>query len=439
MHTLREMRIRLAVLACLTAFMTPTTTSAENWPSWRGPHSNGLSADTRVPTEWSRDKNVAWRHELPGPAGATPVVWGDRLFLTSVDENQLVLLCMNTSGKPLWRRQISSGNKKVRGDEGNSASPSPVTDGKHVWAAMSNGAVACFDMHGKPVWNLNLPDRYGKFRIAFGMASTPVLHKGRLYFQLIHGDGKAATQEAIVVALDALTGKQVWKQARVTGAHSENEHSYASPMLYEDGPRSCLITHGADFAVAYNLKNGEELWRLGGLNPHDNPQRRYHPTLRFVASPAAAEGIVIVPTAKNGPVFAISADAKGDLTNRPHLWVRKQNTPDVPSPLIHDGLVYLCRENGNLLCLEAKTGKELYHERTNRGRHRSSPVYANGHIYLCSRDGKVAVVKAGRQFELVANNALDEELAASPAVANGTIYLRSFDALWAIRNQAETN
>ena len=434
MHTRRKVSFCMGIIIGLSTLMTATHARAENWPSWRGPHSNGLSADTSVPTEWSRDKNVAWRQTMPGPAGATPVVWDKRLFLTSVDNQQLILLCLDTSGKQLWRRQISSGNKKVRGDEGNSASPSPVTDGKHVWAAMSNGAVACFDMDGKQVWNLNLPDRYGKFRIAFGMASSPVLHKGRLYFQLIHGDGKAATQEAMVVALNAKTGQEIWKKLRVTGAHSENEHSYASPMLYEDGPHSCLITHGADFAVAYNLDTGAEVWRLGGLNPHDDPKRRYHPTLRFVASPAAAEGIVIVPTAKNGPVFAISAASRGDLSNKRHLWVRPQNTPDVPSPLIHNGLVYLCRENGNLLCLEAKSGTEIYHERTNRGRHRSSPVYANGHIYLCSRDGKVAVVKAGRDFELVANNSLDEELAASPAISNGTIYLRTFDALWAIRH-----
>ncbi len=438
MHSNLSPRRFCAGFAALILLSAVTTTLvAENWPSWRGPLSNGISAEKNLPVEWGKEKNVAWRLAMPGPAGATPAVWEDRIFVTSLDGNDLVLICVGTDGKQRWKQKVGVGNKNVRGDEGNSASPSPATDGKHVWSMMANGAIGCYDMDGKVVWKKNLQDDYGPFRIAFGMSATPVVYKDRLFVQLIHGDGKAATQEAMVVALDKMTGKEIWKQDRVTKAHSENEHSYASPMLYSQGKTEYLITHGADYTIAYNLEDGSEVWRLGGLNPHDDPKRNYHPTLRFVASPAAGDGIVVVPTAKNGPVFAIRADSKGDITNSAsaRVWTRPANTPDVPSPLIHGGLVYLCRENGNLICMEQKTGKQLYEERTHRTRHRGSPVYADGKIYLTARDGKITVVKAGPDFEILAQNEMGESIAASPAISNGTIYLRTYDALWAIRGK----
>ena len=404
---------------------------ADNWGSWRGPTGNGISMEKNLPTHWSKDTNVAWRIELPGPAGATPVVWDDQIFLTSVDGESLLLMCFGTDGEEQWRREVGRGNKEVRGDEGNSASPSPITDGEYVWSFMGTGNLACFTVSGEPVWRVDLQQRYGEFKIAFGMSATPVLHDGRLFVQLIHGDGKPSTQEAIVVAIDARTGDHLWKVDRVTGAAKENEHSYASPMLYDFGGITFLITHGADYTVAYNLDDGAERWRLGGLNPQG---ASYHPTLRFVASPAAAEGIVVCPTAKNGPVFAVAPDQRGDLTESDAiLWVRDQHTPDVPSPLIHDDLVYLCRENGMLLVLDRATGEEVYMERTHSHRHRASPVFADGHLYLTARDGKITVVKAGRDFEIVAQNDTGEAMSASPVISNGTIYLRTFDALWAIR------
>ena len=410
---------------------------AENWPSWRGPQGNGISQEKNLPAEWDKETNIAWRLPLPGSAGATPAIWEDSIFLTSAGEQgQLLLMCVGTDGKERWRRTIvESGNKRVRDDEGNMASPSPSTDGKLVWVMMGTGELACFDFAGNEKWKFNLQDRYGQFKIQFGMASTPVLHEDRLFLQLIHGDGKANTEEALVLALEKATGKEVWKSPRITGAYAENEHSYASPVLYDDGRTQYLITHGADYTIAYNLHDGSERWRLEGLNPQNAENRRYHPTLRFVASPAANEGVVVVPTAKNGPVFAVDGNAKGTVNeDSPSLlWSLSSNTPDVPSPLIHEGLVYLCRENGNLMCLDAKTGTLHYQEMTQRGRHRASPVFADGKIYITARDGKFTVVKAGPTFERFAQNDLGEEISASPAISNGTIYLRTFEALWAIR------
>lgn len=402
---------------------------ADNWPQWRGPKNDGISLETSVPVKWSDKDGVAWRVELPGPGGATPVVWGDNIFVTSAAETDLVLICIGTDGKQKWSKVIASGNAKVRGDEGNYASPSPCTDGEHVYCMMGQGSIACFTNAGEEKWKFNLQDRYGKFSIAFGMTSTPVLDGNHLYIQLIHGEGNAKTREAKIVCLDKKTGAEVWKAERPSEAYGENEHSYASPVIYRDEKRAYLLSHGADYIVAHNLNDGSEAWRSAGLQ-----HPKYNSTLRLVASPVAVPGLIVAPSAKNGPVIALRPDGKGDITESTEfrIWTRKENTPDVPSPLVWDGLVYMCRENGVLICVDAKTGEEIYQKSTTRDRHRASPFYAAGNIYTTARDGTVTVTRAGRDFEIVAQNKINEDTSASPAVANGRIYLRTFKALWAI-------
>ncbi len=222
------------------------------------------------------------------------------------------------------------------------------------------------------------------------------------------------------LALDKLTGQEIWKQTRKSDARAECEHSYASPVLYRHGKLELLLTHGCDYVVAHRLSDGAEAWRCGGLNP----PAKYNPTLRFVASPLPGPGFVVVPSAKNGPVLCLDPTSQGDITSSEegHFWTRPHETPDVPSPLAVDGLVYLCRENGNLICMDAKTGEQYYMNRTHADRHRASPVYADGKIFLTSRDGTVTVVKAGKQFEVLATNTLGESISSSPAISGGRIY-----------------
>lgn len=296
---------------------------------------------------------------------------------------------------------------------------------------MTTGVIGCWTVEGKEVWKFNLQDRYGKFNIQFGMTASPVLDGERLFVQLIHGDGNAKTREAVVVALDKTTGKEIWKRDRPSDAIQENEHSYASPMIYDDGKTKFLLTHGADFIVAHDLKDGRELC-CGNLNA----KTKYDPTLRFVASPVTGNGIIVVPTAKGAPVVAIKPDGKGDITNNSatQLW-RYNKTPDVPSPLIHEGLVYLCMADGQVHLLDEKSGEQIYLKRAHNDRYRGSPVYADGKLYLTARGGLVTVIKAGRDYEVLAENDLGEPISASPAFANGTLYLRGFENLWAIKNK----
>ena len=421
---MQNQALRRTLTFLLLVFILTANGFADNWQQWRGTHSDGISTETEAPIQWSQTENIKWRLPLPGEAASTPIIWENKIFLTSAEGDTLVLMCISTEGEELWKRTLGQGNHVVRGGEGNSAAPSPVTDGEHVWAFLGTGDLACYDFEGNRVWHTNLADRYGEFNLYFVMATTPLLDKDRLYFQLIHSNAW------VVLALEKMTGNEIWKHNRDSDATAECEQAYTSPILYRDAEREYLVVHGADYVTAHSLEDGSEIWRCGGLNPIIG----YNFSLRFVASPVATEGLIVVPSAKNGPVLGINpAATQGDITDSEwQIWKQQQGTPDVPSPLIRDGLVYLCRENGDLICLDAETGEEFYRERTHRHRHRASPVYANGHIYLTSRDGVISVVKAGREFEIVASNAMGEDIAASPAIANGTLYLRSYQALYAI-------
>ena len=443
----------------LGASVLTAAAAADDWPQWRGADSDGVSSEVGLPSGWGEgaDGSVAWRTPLPGPGGGTPVVAGGRAFLTAAagtgDDAGLIALAVDAAGgAELWRRTVSTGNAVAMGGEGNSASNSCVTDGARVWATFGDGVVACLTADaGEAVWRVDLQERFGRFRLQFGFHTTPALFDGRLYFQLIHGDGDAATREARVVCLDAATGVTVWERPRVTGASIENEHSYASPVLNRLSEPPSLLTHGADYTIAHDLTpgaDGAELWRLGGLNP---PGPGYQTTLRFVASPAVGSTpggpLAVVPTAKRGPVFAVdpaAARAAGALSADDEtaadvagtdavVWAMDRGTPDVPSPLVAGEFVYLLDERGVLACLDAATGAERYRERLHGGLYRASPALADGKLYLVCRDGTVTVVRAGGGFEKLGEETFGEEISASPAVADGTVFFRTSDALYAVR------
>lgn len=410
-------------------------TNGDNWPQWRGPQLNSVSGESNLPGTFSRESGMLWRTALPGPAGSSPVVWGDQVYVTSVDGrkngDQMSLLCLGVDGILRWKQKLDGTNANTM-DSANSASPSPSTDGQHVWAMMGNGILHCFTVTGELVWKKDLQEEYGKFNIQFGMATTPVLDRGRLYLALIHGDMRdmKTTSVGHVVALDAETGAEVWHQKRETDAVSENTHSYSSPVVYRDDEREFLITHGADYVIGHSLEDGSELWRCGGFNPKGSD---YNPYLRFVSSPCCQKGIIIVPSAKRQSVLALKPELNGDVTERSETihWRMTGGTPDVASPVIYQGLVYLADEKGILVCVDGKTGETLYEKRLFASRHRSTPVAADGKLFITGRDGQVFVVKTGRDFELISKTDLQEETTSSPAIADGKIFVRTFDALYA--------
>lgn len=403
------------------------TAFGANWPQWRGSNHDGVSLETGLATDWSDEKNVDWKLPLPGVGSGTPIVWEKQIFVITATDKGIALMCIGTDGKALWQRVISEDKGKGGRGEGNGASPSPATDGQRVYAVSGSGEYVAFDFAGKEIWRTNLQERYGKFRYDFGFHTTPLLHKGRLYLQLIHPGA------ARVVSLDAASGKEVWSAERPSDGIAECRHSYASVCLWSDGPKALLVSHGNDYAIGHDLNDGREVWRVADLNPKTG----YNRTLRFVASPVAVLGMIVIPSAKNRGVVALRPDASGLIGKGGvgEIWRLDSGTPDVPSPVVYGSEVYLCRENGVLICLDAKTGKQHYSERTHNQKHRASPLAADGKIHLTASDGTVTVVKAGPKFEVLARNKMADSITASPAVANGKIYLRGHRHLFAIGAQ----
>ncbi len=434
------MRRFVQPLTLLVVFSCTLTSRADNWPQWRGPHGSGISTEKGIPTQWTTDEHVVWRAPMPGQGGATPAVWGDRMFVTSADGDDLVLICLNAqSGEQLWNKKVAGGNRDARAGEGNSASPSPSTDGQYVWVFFSTGVLACYDFEGQEIWKFDVGERFGTIDIQFGMASTPVLYGDHLYLQLIHGAMKKNddTRTGQVIKLDKLTGETVWVHNRITDAFFECKHSYASPFMYDDGKQQFLVVHGADCTTGHALESGEELWRFAGMNGPSDINSKKDETFRFVASPAVIPGYIVIPTAKSGPMVALRVDEnlRGNVTDKKsvRLW-HLPETPDVSIPLIVDDLVYSLHKDGKLQCVELETGKQIYFERTHTVQHRVSPLYADGHLYFCGKDGMCTVVKAGREFEIVATNDMGgEPITASPIVANGNLVIRTYDAVYAIR------
>lgn len=409
---------------CFLLLVLAPSLRADNWPTWRGPTHDGVCAESGLDLTWGEKRNLLWKIPMPGRGGATPVIWGDRLFLTSGDGDDQVLLCFGTDGKQRWRAVVGSGGRRaIKGDEANEASASPTTDGKHVWAFVGTGHLACYDVVGKEIWKVDIQKEYGTFKIQHGLHTTPVVDDRNIYLSLLHSNGHW------VVARDKHTGKEAWKVARPSDARDESKEAYASPCLWNDGKSTVLVILGADYATGHRLDDGKEVWRV----THLNPKTSYSAAFRIISSPVASRGVLIVPTCRGQSVVALKPGAAGRIEpgTPGELWRVRLGSPDVPSPLVHQGLVYLCRENGVLQCWDAATGKEIYKERLHVNRYRASPVAVDGRLIVPSRDGNFSIVQAGKKFQLLHVNGLDDVFTASPAIADGNLYLRGFQHLYA--------
>jgi outer membrane protein assembly factor BamB len=420
---------RFLLTACLLASFAASA-SADNWPQWRGPKNDGHSTEQNIPTEWGPDKNIAWKFKMPGPGMGTPCIWGNKIFVTSCDGDKVVLMCIGTDGKEKWRQTISkTGSTRIRnpsGADATDASASCSSDGKHVWAFVGNGELVCFDFDGKELWHDNM-QKYGKFAIQFGCHWTPVLYKGTLYLQVFHRGAQ------VLVALDAATGKELWNVKRSGAGKGESPDVYASAFIWEGEGGPLLVAHGNDYCTGHKLDNGEEVWRVSGLNPRSNMQ------WRFVSSPVCTPDLIVVPSCKDGPTVAFNpVGAKGEISpdNKAELWRMPSSgtlrTPDVVSPIRVGDIVYWTGEGGPLWALDAKTGVQIYRENISKGAHRGNIVAADGKLYVVSSLGETDVIVAGKEFKKLATNSLPDKIFASPAIADGRIYFRGLDTLWAV-------
>ncbi len=428
-------RLAFTILAATTVFAGPSVSRAENWAHWRGPAFNGSTTETGLPESWSKTEGVAWVTPLPGYSGATPIVWGDSVFISSPDEQKnLALICVDRkSGKVRWQKIVSVGDR-TKG-RNNMASPSPVTDGKSVFVIFATGDLAAFDFAGNELWHRNLAKEYGRFAIMWIYGSSPLLYDGHLYVQVLQRnpvpadytqaiDGKTE-RESFLLCMDPKTGKNLWRHVRPTDADKESQESYASPI--PDGKEILIV--GGNCTTANDAKTGEELWRCGGLNSHNDP------FFRVVPSPVAADGMVIACAPKREPVLGIKDGGKGTVTDSRITWTFKDFPSDCVTPLYYQGKLFVLDGDKQMMtCLDPKTGAKKWDGSMGvRDIFRASPTGADGKIYCISERGTAVVLSGGDEFKILATIPMGEEpVRASIAAADGHLFIRTAQNLYCI-------
>lgn len=395
---------------------------AGNWPQWRGPNLDGSSPETNLPSQWDGQNHITWKLPLPGVSGSTPIVWGDRIFLSVGAGENVELWCIDRN-KPevLWKRHVSGNNHNVR--KGNMSSPSPVTDGKTVWVLAGTGFLKAFDFTGKELWVRDLQKDYGKWGLNHGYGSSPLLHDGSVFVQVLHG--MHTDDPSYILRIDGESGKTLWRVERPTTAIRESPDAYTTPALLRAGKQMELIISGADYVTGHDLASGKELWRGAGFNPDNNPFNR------VIASAVVSGDMVYVPT-RVRPMQAFRGGGRGDVTATHRVWTTN-NGPDVPTPVVDGKYLYTINDRGVAYCFDARTGAEIYAgQRLKPGTYSSSPVLADGKIYITSEEGVTSVLRAGPKFEILAENTVGEYCLSSIAVSGGQLFLRTSNHLYCI-------
>ena len=416
--------------------------SESYWPQWRGPLASGVALDGNPPVSWSETENIRWKVQIPGRGSASPIVWGDKVFvltavptgneergseglfsrlrrriLGGVAANEVlrftVLALSRDEGKVLWER-IAVEELPHEGihQTGSWAAPSAVADEDQVCAFFGSRGLYCYDQDGRLLWEKDLGDM--EIRMGFGEGASPVLYGETLVVNWDHQG------QSFITALNKRTGKERWRVER-------DEHtSWSTPLVVENAGRAQVVTSATTRVRAYDFETGELLWENDGV------------TENAIPSPVAGEGLVFVTSGYRGnQLWAIRLEtAKGDITNTDAVvWSLEEDTPYVSSPLLHDGILYLIKSNSGIMSLfDAETGRRLAGPERLLGIRSvyASPVAASGRVYVVSREGTTLVMEAGEGFNVLATNVLDDGFDASPAIAGDEIYLRGQEFLYCI-------
>jgi outer membrane protein assembly factor BamB len=404
------------------ALMLAVAAPAGDWPGFRGPTGQGTSPETALPTEWSRDANILWKTPLPGEGWSSPIVSGDRVYVTAATDGGAdchVLALDRDTGTVVW--DVVAFRQAVRHKQINNsyATPTPVTDGERVYVVFNDGTVAALTRDGQLAWrNTDYP-----FYSHHGLGSSPTWHKNLLILAYDgSSDGpdnkigwKIPWEGAFLVALDPVTGRERWKTKR-----GLSRIAHATPMTTSLGDRDVLVSPAGDVVQAFDPATGERLWTVKGGGEG------------LVPSPVFGEGLVFATTGFENPtLLAIRLTPDGDPTTRTIAWQTKKNVPMIPSPVYVRPWLFSVTDQGWATCYEAATGRVLWEERL-PGKFSASPVAADGKVYFLGEDGTTTVVRAGPTFDVIASNPLGEMFKASIAVAGGRLYLRGKSHLYCI-------
>jgi outer membrane protein assembly factor BamB len=418
------MRCAPIILAVAFVWTLPTAHAGDdNWPQFRGPNGTGKSAATGLPLKWSEQENVRWKTHIHDKGWASPVVWGDQVWMTTAREDgkELFAVCVDReSGKIVHDLKLFDIEKPFFCIPFNSyASPTPAIEAGRLYAHFGSAGTACVDTaSGAILWQRqDLPCNH--FRAA---GSSPVV-AGDLLFLIFDG-----VDQQYVVALDKTTGKTVWKKDRDIqyphpAADGDNKKGYGTPTLVEVGGQMQLVCPSAEATIAYAPKTGAELWRVhhGGMNAATPPQYGH--------------GRLFLTTASGGlHLLAVRPDGSGDVTKTHIDWTLGKNVPTRPCPLLVDDLLYMVSDDGFASCVEAKTGKLVQSARLG-GKFSASPVYAEGRLYFPNEEGATYVVEAGPELKVLAVNELKEGCMATPAIAGKALFLRTKTDLYRLEQK----
>jgi len=430
------MRILFSLLLGATALFAAN----DDWPRWRGPNDDGMARGD-APLEWSDTKNIAWRMADPGRGHSSPVLWGDKLFLTTAvavgvapaaaapgpggrgpgggagagRENKFVVLCLNRhTGKVLWERvaTVATPHEGYHGRYGSFASNSPITDGKHLFAFFGSRGLYKYDLDGNLVWKKEFPPM--RMRNQFGEGSPTVLDGDTLYLKFDQEEG------SYLLALDKHTGKELWRATR------DELSSWSPPLAVTHNGRRQLVVSASNKVRTYDAATGKLVWEVAGLGSN------------VIPAPVVLGGTVLVMSGHRDPnLLAVRLGREGNLTGSDAIaWTSQRGNSYSASPVLHDNKLYFVTDSGMLSSLNATTGEAYYSQQRlpKPYNFKSSPVGAGGKLYLATENGDVVVVKMGEKYEVLATNTLtDQVFIATPAIAGGSLYLRSQEALYCIR------
>lgn len=434
--------LSFALSAAPVAAQSGDPTPGTHWPQWRGPLANGVAPGSDPPAIWSETENVRWKIEIPGYGQASPIVWENHVFvLTAIpagpgDEsgngffsrlrrrfmgtvrsgdllNFVIVALDRRDGSVVWERTaVTEQPHEGRHNTGSWASGSAVTDGEVVCAFFGSRGLHCYDMDGNPLWDRDFGDM--RIRMGFGEGASPALHGDAIIVVWDH-EG-----QSFITALDKRTGAERWRTDR------DESTSWSTPLVVENAGGTQIVTSATDGVRGYDFETGELLWQGEGV------------TTNAIPSPVAAGGVAYLMSGYRGSrLYAVDlSSAHGNIGRGGAIvWSLDRDTPYVPSPVLHDGILYFTKSNSGVLsAYDAATGRNLYGPVRLSGIRDvyASPIVAGGRLYVTSRDGATLVAKAGPEFEILSMNRLDDGFDASPAVAGGEIYLRGQRHLYCI-------
>lgn len=403
----------------LLTLMSCSLVSAEEWMRFRGPNGQGLSTEEKLPVYWSQEENIVWKASIPGKGWSSPIVFEDRIFLTTATEDGVAcrVICINRiDGSVTWNKEVHRQQTGPMRKQNSYATPTPVTDGKQVYVVFYDGTVIAVDFSGDIVWK----NSEVKFFSLHGLGASPIVANGLL---IMPYDGsspdeqkvgwKQPWEKAVILALDTKDGSVRWK-----GKRGNSRVGHVTPILIDQGNQ--LVSAGGDRVQGFDLNSGERIWSIYSQGEGVTP------------SPVVGDGLIFTSSGFEAPTLrAIRTGGQGDITQTHIAWEQTRGVAALPSLLYVKPYLYSISRDNILYCLEATTGKIVWRERLN-GNHWASPVYADGRIYILSEEGVTLVLRAGAKYDEIAKNDLGETCFASMAVSAGRFYIRSAEHLYCI-------